>query len=240
MEPLDDPRWEGIQSSDLRMWGSGDGAVTFEASLSEEERLRLREMTQYEQPLWQQGICDVVGIDEVGRGPIAGPVVAAAVIVPPNALWAGINDSKKLSEKKRLLLEKKIKAHCLAWAIGAVGPSVIDEINILQATKLAMKQAVSKLPLPPEHLLIDAVALDLPLPQTNIVKGDAKSISIAAASIIAKCHRDRMMEVYDRVYPGYGLASHAGYPTKSHKEAVFTKGYTSIHRRSYHLKPIKK
>ena len=232
--------WDGIEAADLQMFGAGFANPLPVADIKDAEKERLAEITQYEQQLWQNGIDFIAGVDEVGRGPIAGPVVAAAVILPKNVMIAGINDSKKLSEKKRLALEKTIKENCVAWAIGAVGPSVIDKINILEASKLAMKQAVAKLPVKPQHLFVDAVNIAADIPQTDIIKGDAKSVSIGAASIIAKCHRDRMMKVYDKVYPGYGLAGHAGYPTKAHKEAVFALGYTPIHRKSFKLKPIKK
>jgi ribonuclease HII len=128
----------------------------------------------------------------------------------------------------------------VAWALGAVGAHEIDRYNILEATKMAMLRAVASLPIQPQHLLLDAVHLTSPIPQTSLIKGDAKSISIGAASILAKCHRDRMMEIYDEMYSGYGLAKHAGYPTKAHKEAVFALGYSPIHRKSFVLKPIKK
>lgn len=240
MIELKGDRWEGVTPEDLRMKGAGSANPLPEPDLKAAEIERLAELTRYEQELWAGGVRYIAGVDEVGRGPIAGPVVAAAVILPSGAQIAGINDSKKLSEKKRLALEQVIKESCVAWAIGAVGPTVIDEINILEASKLAMRLAIEKLPVAAEHLLVDAVNLPLNIPQTDIIKGDAKSISIGAASIIAKCHRDRMMKVYDKVYPGYGLGGHAGYPTKAHKEVVFALGYTAIHRRSFKLKPIKK
>lgn len=240
MIELNDGRWEGVTPDDLRMKGIGMANPLPDLVIKDKEITRLAELTGYEQELWTSGVRYIAGVDEVGRGPIAGPVVAAAVILPVGVQIAGINDSKKLSEKKRLALEAIIKANCVAWAVAAVGPTVIDEINILEASKLAMERAIKKLPVAAEHLLVDAVKLPLTIPQTNIIKGDAKSVSIGAASIIAKCHRDRMMKVYDKVYPGYGLGGHAGYPTKAHKEAVFAKGYTAIHRKSFKLKPIKK
>jgi ribonuclease HII len=239
MVTLEERYPEIINTGDLLMFGIGSSNSQPNIDIQEAEIERLQELSIYEQEIWSNGKNFIAGVDEVGRGPIAGPVVAAAVILPKNALITGINDSKKLSEKKRLILEKEIKKNCVAWAICAIGPSVIDKINILEASKLAMKKAVEKLPVTPDHLFIDAVRIDSNIPQTNIIKGDAKSISIGAASIIAKCHRDRMMKIYDKIYPGYGLASHAGYPTKAHKEAVFEKGYTVIHRKSFKLKPIK-
>ena len=240
MITLDGAQWEGVTPEHLKMKGGGSANPLPDSEIKEKEIERLADLTKYEQELWKSGVRYIAGVDEVGRGPIAGPVVAAAVILPQDVQIAGINDSKKLSEKKRLALEATIKENCVAWAIAAVGPSVIDEINILEASKLAMKLAIKKLPVAAEHLLVDAVKLPVKIPQTDIIKGDAKSVSIGAASIIAKCHRDRMMKVYDKIYPGYGLGGHAGYPTKAHKEAVFTNGYTAIHRKSFKLKPIKK
>jgi ribonuclease HII len=222
----------------LQMWGRGEGIAEFD--ISSEEKERLSDLSVYEEEIWGGGAEYIAGIDEVGRGPIAGPVVAAAVILPKHCLLPGINDSKKLSAKKRYALEPVIRRAAVAWALGAVGAREIDRYNILEATKIAMLRAVAALPVQPEHLLLDAVRLDSPIPQTSLIKGDAKSISIGAASILAKCHRDRMMEIYDEMYPGYGLAQHAGYPTKAHKEAVFALGYSPIHRRSFVLKPIKK
>lgn len=205
-----------------------------------QELERLEEILTYERGCWDAGYELVAGIDEVGRGPLAGPVVAAAVILPQHCLLPGINDSKKLSAKKRYALEPEIKRASVAWALGAVGPTEIDRINILEATRLAMLRAIKALPVPPQHLLLDALHLPMSLPQTALIKGDALSISIGAASILAKCHRDRMMAVYDETYPGYGLAGHAGYPTPAHKQAVFDMGYSPIHRKSFVLKPIKK
>ena len=227
-----------LSPADLQMCGRGEGITDFAASAAEIERLR--SISRYEEEIWGGGVQFIAGLDEVGRGPIAGPVVAAAVILPPHCLLPGINDSKKLSAKKRYALEPQIKRASVAWALGAVGPTEIDRINILEATKLAMQRAIKALPVPPQHLLLDALHLPVDLPQTALVKGDALSISIGAASILAKCHRDRMMAVYDEMYPGYGLAGHAGYPTPAHKQAVFDMGYSRIHRKSFVLNPIKK
>lgn len=221
----------------LQMCGTGEGIADFGAD--EKELARLQEISRYEDEIRSGGVEFIAGLDEVGRGPIAGPVVAAAVILPRDCRLPNIKDSKKLSEKKRYQLEPEIRRAAIAWAIGAVDARQIDKINILEATRLAMVQAVQKLPIKPQHLLLDAMTLPLDIPQTSLVKGDALSISIGAASILAKCHRDRMMAVYDEIYPGYGLAGHAGYPTAEHKQAVFELGYTPIHRRSYKLKPIK-
>lgn len=180
----------------------------------------------------------IAGIDEVGRGPLAGPVVAAAVILDRNKQILGLNDSKKLSLTKRIDLFSKINKQAVAIGIGTVSAKEIDQHNILQATKMAMKQAVLNLNKEPELLLVDAVELQTSIPQQTIVKGDLKSNSIAAASIIAKVTRDEMMIEYDKEYPGYGFANNAGYGTKEHLEAIKHQGITPIHRRSF--SPVKK
>jgi ribonuclease HII len=181
----------------------------------------------------------IVGVDEVGRGPIAGPVVAAAVILDPNHSIEGLNDSKKLSEKKRDLLAPIIKEHALAWALGRAEVEEIDEINILQASLLAMKRAVEALAIQPSHALVDGnKAPDLACTVTTIIKGDEKEPAIAAASILAKVSRDQEMVEFEAVYPGYGLAKHKGYPTKQHLQALDDLGITPIHRRSFG--PVKK
>lgn len=181
----------------------------------------------------------IVGVDEVGRGPIAGPVVAAAVILDPNKPIEGLNDSKKLSEKKRDLLAPIIKQHALAWALGRAEVDEIDEINILQASLLAMKRAVEALAIKPSHALVDGnKAPDLACAVTTIIKGDEKEPAIAAASILAKVSRDQEMVEFEDVYPGYGLAKHKGYPTKQHLLALDELGITPIHRRSFG--PVKK
>jgi ribonuclease HII len=181
----------------------------------------------------------IVGVDEVGRGPIAGPVVAAAVILDPNHSIEGLNDSKKLSEKKRDLLAPIIKEHALAWALGRAEVEEIDEINILQASLLAMKRAVEALAIKPSHALVDGnKAPDLACTVTTIIKGDEKEPAIAAASILAKVSRDQEMVEFEAVYPGYGLAKHKGYPTKQHLQALDDLGITPIHRRSFG--PVKK
>lgn len=244
--------------------GVGTGRLDAEylAGAGSLEAERLQNMLTFERQLWQDGARLVAGLDEVGRGPIAGPVVTAAVIWPSSLpdqslLLAGVNDSKKLSAKKRYVLEPLIKQAAVAWAIGVVGVRDIDRYNILRATKMAMLRALHKLcalRIKPQHLLLDALRLDcrLPdnaawrglqpycaLPQTALVEGDSKSLSIAAASILAKCYRDRLMQVYDEIYPGYNWAQNAGYPTREHKRAVFALGASPIHRRSFVLKPIK-
>lgn len=186
-----------------------------------------------------QGIPLIAGVDEVGRGPLAGPVVAAAVILDPECPVSGLNDSKKLSEKRRLELASKIRESALAWSLGRAEVDEIDEINILQASLLAMKRAVQDLPLSPGHLLIDGVHL----PQSTVFAtavpgGDGRVTSIAAASILAKTARDAEMVEMDALYPGYGFAKHKGYPTRQHLEALREQGICPIHRRSF--SPVKK
>lgn len=176
----------------------------------------------------------IAGVDEVGRGPLAGPVVAAAVILDPNAIIDGLADSKKLSEKRREVLAAEIKEKALSWALGRAEVEEIDEINILHASLLAMKRAVEALAIPAEHALIDGNRCpELPCSAEAIIGGDGSEPAISAASIIAKVARDREMAELDNRYPGYGLAKHKGYPTKVHIEALKTLGVTEIHRRSF-------
>ena len=198
----------------------------------EKEKLRIEAMKVYEKEYESHGwIC---GIDEVGRGPLCGPVVASAVILPKDCQILYLNDSKKLSEKKREELYDIIMEQAIAVGVGMASPERIDEINILQATYEAMRQAISNLKVKPAVLLNDAVTIPgVEIPQIPIIKGDAKSVSIAAASIIAKVTRDRMMTEYDRMYPGYDLASNKGYGTKVHMEALRTVGPCEIHRKSF-------
>lgn len=198
----------------------------------EKERARIETMKVYEREYEEHGwIC---GIDEVGRGPLCGPVVAGAVILPKNSQILWLNDSKKLSEKKREELYDVIMEQAVAVGVGMASPERIDEINILQATYEAMRMAVSNLKVKPALLLNDAVTIPgIDIPQLPIIKGDAKSVSIAAASIIAKVTRDRMMVEYDRLYPGYDFASNKGYGTKAHMEALRSIGPCEIHRRTF-------
>ena len=198
----------------------------------EKERARIETMKVYEKEYESHGwIC---GIDEVGRGPLCGPVVASAVILPKDCQILYLNDSKKLSEKKREELYDVIMEEAIAVGIGMASPQQIDEMNILQATYEAMRQAIAGLKVKPAVLLNDAVTIPgVEIPQIPIIKGDAKSVSIAAASIIAKVTRDRMMVEYDRIYPGYDLASNKGYGTKAHMEALRTVGPCEIHRRTF-------
>jgi ribonuclease HII len=197
-------------------------------------RLKLAEMKQYEKELYAEGIRYIAGIDEVGRGPLAGPVVAAAVILPDDFDILGVDDSKKLSEKRREELYTLITEYAISYSIGIIDNATIDEINILEATKLAMKQAVEKLETKPEYILIDALTLKgIDVPQRGIIKGDSLSVSIAAASIIAKVTRDRMMGEYHRLYPQYAFDQNKGYGTKTHYEGIGSHGLCVLHRRSF-------
>ena len=198
----------------------------------EKETARIYQLQQYERDYENEGL--ICGIDEVGRGPLAGPVVAGAVILPKNCEILYLNDSKQLSAEKREQLYDIILEHAVAVGIGIVSPQRIDEINILQATYEAMRQAIEKLNPQPAVLLNDAVRIpQVAIQQVPIIKGDAKSVSIAAASIVAKVTRDRMMEQYEEVFPGYGFARNKGYGSKEHIEALQTMGPTAIHRRSF-------
>lgn len=191
-------------------------------------------MKEYENELYKKNIKLIAGVDEVGRGPLAGPVVCAAVILKEDYENDKINDSKKLTEKKREALYDIIMGEALSVGIGISSEDVIDEINILQATKKAMTEAIKNLDIKPEHVLIDAVKLeDLDIPQTSIIKGDAKSISIAASSIIAKVTRDRMMVELDKKHPEYDFKNNKGYGTKKHIEAIRKYGIIKEHRKTF-------
>ncbi|WP_247923294.1 ribonuclease HII [Streptococcus parasanguinis] len=203
--------------------------------LDEDERLE--GMLAYEKELYTQGIQLIAGVDEVGRGPLAGPVVAATVILPKGCKIPGLNDSKKIPKSKHKEIYEAVLQNAVAIGIGIKDNQVIDQVNIYEATKLAMMEAIGQLDPQPQHLLIDAMKLDLPIPQTSIIKGDANSLSIAAASIVAKVTRDQMMEEFDREYPGYDLAQNAGYGTANHLAGLHKLGVTPIHRRSF--EPVK-
>lgn len=190
-------------------------------------------MLEYENNLYKEGVTLIAGVDEVGRGPLIGPVVACACILPVNFYHKDIKDSKKLSEKKREEMYKIIKENAISIGLGIVSEKVIDEVNIYEATKIAMKEAIKNLNITPEHVLIDAMKLELNIPSTSIIKGDAKSESIAAASIIAKVTRDHMLDEMDREYPMYDLKNNKGYGTKKHLEALQTYGPCKYHRVSY-------
>ena len=199
-----------------------------------QERERLEQMRSYERDCIQKGYTYICGIDEAGRGPLAGPVVAGAVILPQDCEIFGLNDSKKLSEKRREELYEEIKEKALAWGAGVIGPGRIDEINILQADYEAMCEAIGQLKVMPQILLNDAVTIpQVRIPQISIIHGDARSVSIAAASIIAKVTRDRMMVEYDSLFPEYGFAEHKGYGTAAHYAALKKYGPCMIHRKSF-------
>jgi len=195
-------------------------------------------MYDYENALLSRGVRFICGVDEVGRGPLAGPVVAGAVILNPDIMIDGLNDSKQLTENQREKLAVMIERNALAYAVHFVDPKVIDEVNIYQASKLAMIEAIKKLSIVPEHILSDAMPLqEAGVPYTAIIKGDTLSASIAAGSIIAKVARDHFMVEMANHYPGYGFEKHKGYPTKAHIEALKSLGTTPIHRKTY--KPVR-
>ncbi len=202
------------------------------------EQQRVAAMMKYERHAYRDGHKIIAGLDEVGRGPLAGPVVAAAVILPQSFFLADINDSKQLSAVKRSRLSAEIKQKAVAWAVASVYPSRLDEVNILNATRQAMCHCVVHLSPQPDFLLIDALRLnDIEIEQLALVKGDSLSASIACASILAKVERDMAMEGFNQLYPGYGLDKHKGYATREHIEALWRLGPCQIHRRSFN--PIK-
>ena len=203
--------------------------------LDEDERLE--GMLAYEKECYARGTELIAGVDEVGRGPLAGPVVAAAVILPKGSKIPGLNDSKKIPKSKHKEIYEAVLKEAIAIGIGVKDNQVIDQVNIYEATKLAMMEAIGQLDPQPQHLLIDAMKLDLSIPQTSIIKGDANSLSIAAASIVAKVTRDQMMEEFDKEYPGYDFAKNAGYGTANHLAGLDKLGVTPIHRRSF--EPVK-
>ena len=223
-----------------------DGRAGVQAAISKRKRelqkqvdedLRLEKMLAYEKELYAQGIDLIAGVDEVGRGPLAGPVVAAAVILPKACKIPGLNDSKKIPKSKHKAIYEAVLQNAIAIGIGVKDNHVIDQVNIYEATKLAMMEAIGQLEPQPQHLLIDAMKLDLPISQTSIIKGDANSLSIAAASIVAKVTRDQMMEEFDCEYPGYDFTQNAGYGTANHLAGLDQLGVTPIHRRSF--EPVK-
>ena len=223
-----------------------DGRAGVQAAISKRKRelqkqvdedLRLEKMLAYEKELYTQGIQLIAGVDEVGRGPLAGPVVAAAVILPKSCKIPGLNDSKKIPKAKHKEIYEAVLQNAIAIGVGVKDTHVIDQVNIYEATKLAMMEAIGQLEPQPQHLLIDAMKLDLPISQTSIIKGDANSLSIAAASIVAKVTRDQMMEEFDKESPGYDFAKNAGYGTTNHLAGLHRLGVTPIHRRSF--EPVK-
>ncbi len=234
---LADPRWAAFEA-DSR---SGVQKAVFQRKKAiqaeEAEDKRLESMLRYEKKVYAQGFQVIAGIDEVGRGPLAGPVVAAAVILPKGCKIKHLNDSKKISKSKHVAIYHEVMEQAVAVGIGIKDAKIIDQVNIYEATKLAMLEALGKLNPAPQHLLIDAMKLDTPIPQQSIIKGDANSLSIAAASIVAKVTRDRLMVDYDQTYPGYGFAKNAGYGTAEHLTGLERLGITPIHRKSF--EPIK-
>lgn len=205
---------------------------TLKGEKLEKELLRLEAMKEFEKE--NASYAAICGIDEAGRGPLAGPVAAGAVILPKDCTILYLNDSKKLSEKRREELFLEIKEKAVAWSVGIVSPGRIDEINILQATYEAMRTAIDGLKVKPDLLLNDAVTIPMvDIPQIPIIKGDAKSVSIAAASILAKVTRDHMMAEYEEMFPGYGFAKHKGYGTAAHIQAIKELGPCPIHRRTF-------
>ncbi|MCL2859146.1 MAG: ribonuclease HII [Oscillospiraceae bacterium] len=203
--------------------------------MKEKEEQRLKSLKEYEVNLYKTGLNYICGIDEAGRGPLAGPVVVGAVIMPKDSFIEGVNDSKKVSEKKRELLYEKIINEAVAWSVEILDQNEIDEYNILNATKKAVTGAVKKLNIKPDRILIDALErIDTAgVPYTSIIKGDAKIYSIAAASIIAKVTRDRIMREWDEVYPIYGFAKHKGYGTAEHIKAIRENGICGLHRKTF-------
>ena len=193
----------------------------------------MEDLYTYEKELIDKGIKLIGGIDEVGRGPLVGPVVAACVILPLNYKLEGLTDSKKLSEKKREKFFDILEKDAISIGVGIIDEKKIDEVNIYEATKLAMTEAFNKMKVKPEHVLIDAMPLDLSVPTTSIIKGDAKSLTIAAASVIAKVTRDHMMDELHEKYPYYNFKKNKGYPTKEHVEAIQKYGIIKEHRKTY-------
>jgi ribonuclease HII len=199
-----------------------------------DERLRLEAMRHFEMVLWKSGVRDIAGVDEVGVGPLAGPVVAAAVMFPPGTNIAGVDDSKRLDAETRATLAEEIRAKASGLGVGTASVEEIDRLNIYHAALLAMRRAVEALPRCPQHVLVDARTVPgVEVPQNTFNKGDGINFSIAAASIIAKTERDRMMEALDREYPGYGFATHKGYGTPEHREALLRLGPSAVHRMSF-------
>ena len=203
--------------------------------MKEKEIERLNVLKEFEKKLYSEGLKYIDGIDEAGRGPLAGPVVVGIAIMKPDSFIEGVNDSKKISEKKRELLYEQITNEAIDWSVGIVDQNEIDEINILNATKKALHMAITNLKIKPDRILVDALEhIDTcGIPYTSIIKGDAKVYSISAASIIAKVTRDRMMKEYDEIYPEYGFAGHKGYGTAKHIQAIKTYGPCPLHRKTF-------
>ena len=203
--------------------------------MKEKEIERLNVLKEFENKLYSEGLKYIAGIDEAGRGPLAGPVVVGIAIMKPDSFIEGVNDSKKISEKKRELLYEQITNEAIDWSVGIVDQNEIDEINILNATKKALHMAITNLKIKPDRILVDALEhIDTcGIPYTSIIKGDAKVYSISAASIIAKVTRDRMMKEYEEIYPEYGFAGHKGYGTAKHIQAIKAYGPCPLHRKTF-------
>ncbi|HIZ67753.1 MAG TPA: ribonuclease HII [Candidatus Streptococcus faecavium] len=237
---LDDDRWD-LYTSDIRI-GVQKAIVQRKKAIQAEidEDVRLETMLRYEKELYQKGYQAIAGIDEVGRGPLAGPVVTACVILPKDCKIRHLNDSKKIPKKHHEEIYEEVLARALGVGIGIVDNDTIDRVNIYEATKLGMLQAIEQMKgevTKPDYLLIDAMQLDTPIPQLSLIKGDANSLSIAAASIVAKVTRDRIMAEYAKEYPGYAFDKNVGYGTKDHLAGLKQYGVTPIHRKSF--EPIK-
>lgn len=240
IESLDDERWQAYESDSRAGVQKAIQQRKKAIQADIDEDLRLENMLRYEKELYQQGYQAIAGIDEVGRGPLAGPVVTACVILPKNCKIKHLNDSKKIPKKHHEEIYQEILARALGIGIGIVDNNVIDQINIYEATKVGMLQAINQLKgevTKPDYLLIDAMHLETSIPQQSLLKGDANSLSIAAASIVAKVTRDRMMADYANDYPGYAFEKNVGYGTKEHLEGLKKYGITPIHRKTF--EPIK-
>lgn len=237
VDNLDSPVWADLAQDDRAGIQAAIKKRQKELEKEAAEDARLEAMLYYEKALYENGVELIAGIDEVGRGPLAGPVVAAAVILPNGCKIRYLNDSKKIPKSKHEAIYNEIIEHAVAVGVGVKDAAVIDQVNIYEATKLAMLEALGQLVQEPEHLLIDAMKLDTSIPQTSIIKGDANSLSIAAASIVAKVTRDKMMADYDKEFSGYGFAKNAGYGTSEHLEGLNKLGITPIHRKTF--EPIK-
>ena len=237
VDNLDSPVWADLAQDDRTGIQAAIKKRQKELEKEATEDARLEAMLFYEKALYENGVELIAGIDEVGRGPLAGPVVAAAVILSKGCKIRYLNDSKKIPKSKHEAIYNEIIEHAVAVGVGVKDAAVIDQVNIYEATKLAMLEALGQLVQEPEHLLIDAMKLDTSIPQTSIIKGDANSLSIAAASIVAKVTRDKMMADYDKEFAGYGFAKNAGYGTAEHLEGLNKLGITPIHRKTF--EPIK-
>ncbi|HEL9650756.1 ribonuclease HII [Streptococcus suis] len=237
VDSLDSPVWAELSQDERAGVQAAIKKRRKELDKEVAEDARLEAMLFYEKALYENGVEFIAGIDEVGRGPLAGPVVAAAVILPKGCKIRHLNDSKKIPKSKHEVIYQEVMERAVAVGVGIKDAAVIDQVNIYEATKLAMLEALGQLSQEPEHLLIDAMKLDTPIPQTSIIKGDANSLSIAAASIVAKVTRDKMMADYDKEFAGYGFAKNAGYGTVEHLDGLNKLGITPIHRKTF--EPIK-